>query len=118
MFDDSIEILNYDESVDESDLFQEDKVKFETFSGVGPRRFLDFFSLTLSNGPDLNRKKIIYENTVQTKPRIPTNNLINLMFRLLEECDLIVCNVKNGFIDNINKDIKKFDNIRKKILEN
>lgn len=34
----------------------EDKVSFEEFVGIGPRRFFDLFSLSLSNGSSINRK--------------------------------------------------------------
>ena len=34
-----------------------DRVCFEEFVGIGPRRFFDFFSLGLSSGTSLTRKK-------------------------------------------------------------
>ena len=34
----------------------QDRVKFESFTGVGPRRFFDLFSMKLSSGYDIIRK--------------------------------------------------------------
>jgi hypothetical protein len=34
-----------------------DKVRFEPFVGIGPRRFLDLFSLNLSRGKKIKREK-------------------------------------------------------------
>ncbi|HCE3105552.1 TPA: cytidine deaminase [Vibrio parahaemolyticus] len=40
-----------------SEGYCEDKVSFEPFVGVGPRSFLNFFSMTLGNGREIKRKK-------------------------------------------------------------
>ena len=34
----------------------DNRVRFEPFSGIGPRRFYDLFSMHLSSGYDLERK--------------------------------------------------------------
>lgn len=36
---------------------QERKVRFEPFVGIGPRRFLDLFSMNLSRGKEKRRKR-------------------------------------------------------------
>jgi deoxycytidylate deaminase len=36
---------------------EKDKVKFEPFVGIGPRRFMDLFSITLSSGKKIKRKE-------------------------------------------------------------
>lgn len=57
--DDSI-VIHYPEDGhgedDKVDLSKKKRVKFEPFFGVGPRRFLDLFSLTLGVGRPLERK--------------------------------------------------------------
>ena len=47
--DDSIEIKRYCKNVS--------KVVFETFIGIGPRRFIDLFSIKLSNGVKIIREQ-------------------------------------------------------------
>lgn len=56
----------------------ENTVKFEPFNGIGPRRFFDLFSMTLSNGDDLIRSEsgetIDFEKNKSTVlPRIRMN---------------------------------------------
>ena len=49
LHDDSIEIKRYCKNVS--------KVVFETFIGIGPRRFIDLFSIKLSNGVKIIREQ-------------------------------------------------------------
>lgn len=55
------------------------RVRFEQFSGVGPRRFFDLFSLTLSSGEELKRKssdgKLLSWRPRVRVPMFPTSYL-------------------------------------------
>ena len=57
---DAIELKELDAKVDttshQDDSLPNKKVVFESFIGVGPRRFLDLFSMTLGMGSKLKRK--------------------------------------------------------------
>ena len=54
--DDSIEIT-YAQPLEKDDKEHYDKVRFEPFVGVGPRRFLDLFSMDLGIGWEMDRKE-------------------------------------------------------------
>ncbi len=41
---------------------EDQRVRFEPFNGIGPRRFLDLFSLTLSSGRTIRRKDAVPKN--------------------------------------------------------
>lgn len=51
LHEDSIVLCGPDEVIDD------DRVRFEPFVGVGPRRFLDLFSVSLSSGHEVQRKR-------------------------------------------------------------
>jgi len=57
----------------------QDKVIFEPFLGVGPRRFFDLFSMKLSTGRTINRKEhrkdgqIVNWQRLGQRPRVPLN---------------------------------------------
>jgi deoxycytidylate deaminase len=64
---------------DEEEVLKEDaRVRFEAFEGVGPRRFLDIFSLTLGGGRHLRRKldgengdRVHWKFAEHSAPRLP-----------------------------------------------
>jgi len=63
---------------DEPEGYRLDSVEFRAFEGVGPRRFVDLFSLTLGSGRPLKRKqkdadgaRVQWERGKQTLPRLP-----------------------------------------------
>ncbi len=49
---------------------RQERVQFEAFSGVGPRRFFELFSMKLSAGYNLKRKDPITGKTVAWKPEV------------------------------------------------
>ena len=65
----------YDDSTSMTE--KDDKVYFEEFVGIGPRRFFDLFSLRLSNGISLERKDRV-GNALHW-----TRNTARLRFRML-----------------------------------
>ena len=58
------------------------KVRFEPFVGIGPRRYIDFFSMKLSSGPSIRKKKnglLVPWDKACRVPRIPSSkNSIDL----------------------------------------
>jgi deoxycytidylate deaminase len=56
---DAIELVGNEEQSVTGSLQERHKVRFEPFVGVGPRRFLDLFSMRLGSGYPLMRKKDI-----------------------------------------------------------
>lgn len=64
---------------DEEETASEDaRVEFRAFDGIGPRRFVDLFSLTLGSGRPLRRKqknadgaRIAWERGTHSRPRLP-----------------------------------------------
>ncbi len=64
------------EGIDErgSRMVRDDRVKFEPFFGVGPRRFFDLFSMTLGVGFPINRK-LLSGKAVDWKPEGKTPRL-------------------------------------------
>jgi hypothetical protein len=60
---------------DEEEAGHSGKIPFLPFVGVGPRRYLDFFSLDLSTGIKVNRKdaggKAIFPERATRPPRVP-----------------------------------------------
>lgn len=52
-----------------------DRIPFEAFLGIGPRRFFDLFSLKLSSGYSIERKKdgssVEWNLRTNSKPRVP-----------------------------------------------
>jgi len=75
-----------------------DKVIFEPFVGIGPRRFFDIFSMKLSSGYDLKRK-----DNDGNKAKW---NIANSKLRLLMK--------PSNYIDLEDKASTTFDSIRKK----
>jgi len=62
---------------------EDGKVKLKQFLGVGPRRYLDLFSMTLSNGNDLDRSYIKKWEEGKKEPRMPMYNLSNIINNFL-----------------------------------
>lgn len=119
LYDDSITFLN-----------EEKKVKFTQFEGVGPARFYDLFSTNYSAGYDLKRSTEI-ENEETLKiwekskkiPRIPSNNLANIILKFLDKLEINFINgIKieddkfQNFAEIINEDITELKNIKQKII--
>jgi hypothetical protein len=102
----------FEDSITFSD--DENKVKFTQFEGVGPGRFYDLFSTSYSAGYDLKRtqdwKKV---------PRIPSNNLANIILKFLEN-DLGAFESKvekfKRFADDINKNLDAIRKIKQNII--
>jgi deoxycytidylate deaminase len=70
------------------------KVPFTHFVGIGPRKYFDLFSLSLSRGHELLRKKDgrkLVLNIPQAWPKIPLSNLtyIQREVRAIEDLDLL-----------------------------
>lgn len=82
LHDDSIKITYADPISEESTVHLEEgvpeKVRFEPFVGVGPRRFFDLFSMNLGQGEPISRKNDDSGtakgwNPIDAKPRIPVS---------------------------------------------
>lgn len=63
---------------DDADLIDGNRVVFQPFEGIGPRRFIDLFSLTLGNGRPVARKqrdadgaRVSWRRGVDSAPRLP-----------------------------------------------
>lgn len=94
--DDSIKLqTNLDDDNQSNDLMN--KVIFEPFIGVGPRRFLDLFSMSLGSGTKLRRKDkegLILERNITKNIRTP---LLNKSYIELEnDAKIIWDNFNNG----------------------
>jgi len=57
-------------------------VVFKHYVGIGPRRYVDLFSLTLSSGRRVKRKKkegkISFWDRATAEPRVPLTNLASI----------------------------------------
>jgi deoxycytidylate deaminase len=105
LFEDSITFCN-----------EANKVKFTQFEGVGPGRFYDLFSTSYSAGYDLKRTRLEDWKKV---PRIPFNNLANIILKFLEN-DLGAFESKvekfKRFADDINKNLDAIRKIKQNII--
>jgi deoxycytidylate deaminase len=54
---------------------KDDRIPFEPFLGIGPRRYFDLFSLKLSSGYSIERKRegslVMWDQRRDSKPRVP-----------------------------------------------
>lgn len=113
LFDDSILVNEKKNSENKTN----DKVLFKQFIGIGPKRFLDLFSLTLSC-KEIDRCSGIkkWKNS-KKELRIPSHNLINFIinFGSQQELDNKESMFKT-FIDEINTKIKEYSEIKRTII--
>lgn len=68
----------HDDAIDAQGEGEQAKVQFESFVGIGPRRFVDLFSMSLSRGGNIGRKangSLIEWQRGQARPRVPLNPL-------------------------------------------
>jgi hypothetical protein len=93
LFEDSITFCN-----------EANKVKFTQFEGVGPGRFYDLFSTSYSAGYDLKRTRL---EDLKKVPRIPSNNLANIILKFLEnDLGTFESEKFKKFADDINKNLE------------
>ena len=111
---------------DDSITFQNEQNKFTQFEGVGPARFYDLFSTNYSAGYDLKRsneneseKTLRIWKKSKKIPRIPSNNLANIILKFLDELD--INGIKNeddkfnDFVKTINENIEELKKIKENI---
>lgn len=100
-YDDSIKFLdNIDESNSNDKQENDDKVLFEPFTGVGSRRFLDLFSMSLGVGNKLKRKNsdgeaMNWELRRDGKIRTP------MIFKAYEQIELDALKIWNRAVKQI-----------------
>jgi len=87
-------ILHEDSINSEGTLGQADKVSFEPFVGIGPRRFVDLFSMNLSSGRKLIRKNngVVKEwdrNTAELRVPMTPLSYLDAEVMLVEQLDEI-----------------------------
>jgi len=74
--------IRFDDNYHEND----NRIPFVQFVGVGPRRYLDLFSLQLSNGREIERKDVQNRPSIPPKPgRLPRSQMIPLSYLEREE---------------------------------
>ena len=120
LFEDSVEINNNLTGPHANSASNNEKVIFEQFKGVGPTRYLDLFSLNISNGIRVKRKAEDLLKSTVYKPRMHKiffSNLINNFLVNEEIVKLISLNLDED--DPIKKIILKLQKINdyKKIYE-
>ena len=71
LHDDAIQVIGESEGAATSTGEEQRHVRFEQFSGVGPRRFFDLFSMSLSSGPVLIRKHEGVRSDWHPRVRVP-----------------------------------------------
>ena len=92
---------------------KKNKVKLKGYEGVGPCRYMDLFSVSLSTGYELKRSSLKNWNK---KLRIPSNNLPNMIFKLLEMNLNLDFNKKlENFINDIKENVDKIKHVAEKI---
>jgi deoxycytidylate deaminase len=92
------------DSIDSDGIDADDKVGFEHFVGIGPRRFVDLFSMTLSSGRNLTRKQnghLIEWNRGQAQLRVPMApySYLDAELALLNELAIISAEPDGGAED-------------------
>jgi hypothetical protein len=78
-------------------LNENNKVLFEQFVGIGPRRYFDLFSLLLGSGYNLKRKNEKGEvvDWSHLKPKLPRTPFFNLKYLIVDENYLSETNIGN-----------------------
>lgn len=73
---DAIRLVGDEMARSQADVGKENRIPFEPFLGIGPRRYFDLFSLRLSSGYVIKRKEkdgrlVVWNQQHDSKPRVP-----------------------------------------------
>lgn len=101
--------------------FYENKVRFQPFVGIGPRRFIDLFSMNIFGGPKKGRKvngKTIKWNRSTSSIRLPISPISYIdreMFELSELYNIMKDNLKSNFsnLAQLEKKVKEWPDWKK-----